>query len=138
MDRAMKRFIRTFAKVAITIVCVVVFIAWFDSGWWPIPSIHGHLDAMYDVAHGHYKELGYGHPFRGANQYAQLLKARYRIEFYYVGFCTASASTRSYADAYDEVSMAAAKRKFGHDIFRETSDEVVKAEHINAKTGSVN
>jgi len=44
-----------------------------------------------------------------------------------VALCIVSKTLRSYVDSYDEVSAAAANRKFGHDVFKECAEEVRKS-----------
>ena len=113
-------------KIPAAIVLSVLLFGWTVFGWRPTPSICGQLKARIDVSRGHYNELGYGFPFRGASQYGRILRQRYGIEFRYVGFCTVSRYRVDYADAYEIVSTAAAKRKFGRDVFKEAYEEAVK------------
>ncbi len=114
---------KKFNRILVGTVAAALLFMWAVFGFWPIPSVRGQLDARIDVSRGHYKKLGYGLPFRGSTEYARLLKERYGIDFGYIAYCTASNSQRGYADAYNEVSTAAAKRKFGRDVFKETFDE---------------
>jgi hypothetical protein len=122
----MTKPIRILAKAALVAALLYLLLVWDDDGWRPIPSVRGRIDAKNDLAHGRFKDLGYGLPFGGADEYARLLKERYGIDFHYVDFCTVSKPTRDYADAYDEVSIAAAKRKFGRDVFKDAYDQAVK------------
>jgi hypothetical protein len=48
------------------------------------------------------------------------LKEQYGIDFRWVDFCTVSPTLRAYADGYDDLSGAAAKRKFGDDVFEKS------------------
>jgi len=57
---------------------------------------------------------------RGYSQ-GQLLRQRYGIEYRAVAGCIVSRSLVDYVDGYDSVSAAAAKRRFGRDVFRECS-----------------
>jgi|GEM_PF-2566199 hypothetical protein len=115
-----------FRRIAISAASIIaVGLIWGIVGWWPLPSTLGNIAARVDVSHGRYRELGYGLPFLGSTEYAQLLDKRYGIEFQYVGFCTVSRSLMDYADAYNNVNMTAAKQKFGSDIFRRTHDEAL-------------
>jgi hypothetical protein len=82
----------------------------------------GHLVAHFDVRRGHYIVLAYGLPSEWRPQYAQLLQERYGIEVRTVALCIVSETLRSYADSYDEVSIAAANQKFGHDVFKECAE----------------
>lgn len=126
MDETMKSFVRIFARVVAVTTMAILLLIWAVFSWWPIPSALGKRDARIDISRGHYKELGYGLPLPGSNEYARLLYERYGIEFHYVGYCTVPKFRRDYADAYDEVSSAAVKRKFGRDVFKETYDEAAK------------
>jgi hypothetical protein len=122
----MRRFIRILTRVVAVAVLAFLLLAWCVCGWWPIPSICGGHDARVDVSKVNFKELRDGRPFPGSDEYTHILHDRYGIEVHYVGYCTTPKSTQDYADAYDRVSTAAAKRKFGHDVFKETYDEAVK------------
>jgi len=122
----MRKFVRNLVRVVAVAALVILLLAWDSSGWWPLPSAFGKHDAHNDISRGHYKELGYGLPFLGSDEYARLLQERYGIEFHYVDFCTVSKSRRDYSDAYNQVSMAAAESKFGRNVFKETYDEAVK------------
>jgi hypothetical protein len=67
--------------------------------------------------------LGYGLPLRSQPEYARLLRDRYRIEFRAVAGCVVSRTLVDYVEGYDGVSMTAANRKFGRDVFKETMAE---------------
>jgi hypothetical protein len=84
--------------------------------------IRGRLAAHFDVRRGHYVVLAYGLPPEWRPEYAQLLKERYGIDVRTVALCIISETLRSYADSYDKVSIAAVKRKFGHDVFEECAE----------------
>lgn len=84
--------------------------------------IRGRLAAHFDVRRGHYVVLAYGLPPEWHPEYAQLLHGRYGIEVRRVALCIVSETLRSYADSYDEVSVAAANQKFGHDVFKECAE----------------
>lgn len=86
-------------------------------------SFRARLAARFDLARGHYKILGYGLPSPYQNEYARLLQERYAIEYHQAALCIVSKSLRDYVDNYDAVSAAAAVRKFGHDVFKETAQE---------------
>ncbi len=106
---------------------IFLFLVWSTAGFSPVSTLRGQLAARIDIKRGHYKELAWGMPVSGADKYARLLKERYGIDFHYIAFCTASKSERDYADAYDAVSMEAVRRKFGHEVFKETWDEIAKS-----------
>jgi len=82
----------------------------------------GRLAAHFDVWRGHYVVLAYGLPPPTRPEYAKLLRQRYGIEVRTVALCMVSETLTSYADSYNEVSAAAANRKFGHDVFKECAD----------------
>jgi hypothetical protein len=63
----------------------------------------------------------------------RLLRERYGIKVRTVALCIVSESLVSYADAYDEVSTAAANRKFGHNVFKECIEAA--GEDWSARTG---
>jgi len=86
--------------------------------------LRGHLAARWDIRHGRYKVLTYGLPDRGYSEYARHLQQSYGIDLRPAAFCTASQPLMAYVDNYDEVSIPAAKRKFGHDVFKETRSKV--------------
>jgi len=100
--------------------------AWASLGFWPISTVRGYLAAKIDLAHGRYLELGYGMPAPEVDEYAHLLKGRYGIEFHRIAACTPTSSQISYAEAYDRISMEAAKHRFGRDVFTETYVEARK------------
>ena len=126
MGGSMRKPARILACVASVTVLAAILFAWGICGWWPIPSIRGRIDAKIDVAHKQYRQLGYGRPFRGADEYARLLQQQYGVDFHYAGYCTVSRSLMDYADAYNEVSTVAAINKFGRDIFKDSYDQAVK------------
>ena len=109
-----KRKILTLVIGIVVAFCVTVVLWSYSSAW------RGRLAARMDVRRGHYVVLAYGLPPLGAPEYARILNEQYGIEFRWVGFCTVSSTVRSYADAYDDRSGAAAKRKFGDGVFEKS------------------
>jgi hypothetical protein len=105
---------RTFQVVALIglIVCLVVV-------WVYTAAARGRLMARFDTHRGHYVVLAYGLPLPERSEYAELLRERYGIEVRTVAFCIVSKSLCDYADGYNGVSIPAANREFGHDIFKE-------------------
>lgn len=97
----------------------------------PIASQRGRLAARLDLAFGHYEIRGYGLPVPYSNEYARLLQERYGIHYRQAALCIVSESLRDYVDAYDSIMAAAAERKFGKDIFRESFEEA--RQHWNAQ-----
>lgn len=122
----MKRTIRILVSVGVVAVLAVLLLVWGGSGWWPVPTVSGRIEARMDVAHGKYLVLGYGLPDRSRTGYATLLRQRYGVELRAVAGCIVSKSLQDYVDAYDGISIDAANRRFGHDIFKETRDEAEK------------
>jgi hypothetical protein len=82
--------------------------------------------AHFDLARGHYEEQGYGYSNPADTEYARLLHQRYGVEYRQVAQCIVPRRIKAYADAYNGVSVPAAKRKFGRDIFAETFKEADK------------
>jgi hypothetical protein len=87
--------------------------------WPPLHSLAGNLAARYDLARGRYQELGFGLPTASRPEYARLLRERYRLRFRAVAGCVVNEPLLAYVHAYNSVSMAATKRKFGGDVFEE-------------------
>jgi hypothetical protein len=83
--------------------------------------IRGELVAGFDVARGHYEVLTAGMPVEWRPEYARLLRERYGIKERVVAGCSVSRRLTEYVDGYNKVSMRAAKRKFGHDVFQESA-----------------
>lgn len=97
--------------------------------------IRGSIDASRDVAMGHYYEMrppGFSDldDLSLHREYFRLLKSRYGIEersqsvppMPWEG-CVQWNPTTPYTEAYNAVSRAAADRKFGHDVFKESMDD---------------
>ena len=108
------------------ILLIVIAIVVLPMTWWISAGIRGQLRARYDVKRGHYRILAYGLLGGGSLEYKALLHDRYGIEVKIVAGCIVTPTLVSYADAYNRESVAAAKRKFGHDVFKECSDEATK------------
>src|SRR5581483_12227336 len=106
----MKTFFRNHKKFAAVIVVGLLLV-----GWWFSVSARGYFGARFDVARGHYEVQSMGLRFAWSSNYAHLLRERYGIEDRVVAGCVVSESLRSYVNAYNEVTWAAAKRKFGRD-----------------------
>lgn len=67
--------------------------------------------------------LGTDCPLVGVQVNEALLRQRYGVEFKAVSGCIVWKSLEDYVAAYNGVSENAANRKFGHDIFKEVSEE---------------
>ena len=107
--------------------------------WSVTASARGELVARYDISRGHYEVQGYGLPVPWRPQYVRLLQERYGIKFRTVALCIVSTALVAYVDSYNRVSTAAVNRKFGHDVFKECSDEARQkwdVAHKTAKRGS--
>lgn len=113
----MKDLVRTHKKLVAALALVVLVLAWW--GWDYSASARGEIVAQYDVARGHYRVLHYGFPSPGLPKYARIMQERYGIEYLTVAGCVVSPSLMAYADGYNAVSMAAARRRYGRDIFLE-------------------
>jgi len=86
-------------------------------------KFYGQLAADYDITQGHYEQLTYGLPVRWHQEYVRLLRERYGIEAHAIAGCVVTRPLIAYAAGYNKVSMKAANRKFGRDIFRESANE---------------
>jgi hypothetical protein len=91
--------------------------------WDATAGIRGMLAARRDLSHGHIAILAYGLPPGGRNEYARILKERYRIEYRQVALCIISPGTVDYADSYNRLSVSAAKNKFGAGVFEDTGQD---------------
>jgi hypothetical protein len=95
-------------------LCAAAVLWSYSSAW------RGRMAAQTDLQRGHYVVLAYGLPPFGAPEYVRILKENYGIELRWVDYCTVSPTLRAYADSYDKVSGAAAKRKFGDNVFEKS------------------
>jgi len=127
----MKAFIRNHKQLTIVIGMVAILVAWL-----PIAYLRGYLVAKFDVAHGHFEVQSFGLPARWRPDYARLLRDRYGIEHRTVAGCVVSGSLLSYVSAYNSVSKAAARRKFGHDVFAECVADARKAHEESKMSGT--
>lgn len=125
------RFIHDHKKLSAFLVLAALLLA---SVGWDLPArIRGHLDAYFDLARGHYSVLSWGLPFSGRAEYSRLLQERYGIEERVIGGCVLAPSRRAYAEGYNAVSVAAAKRKFGRDVFNEGISEAIGSKSLAHK-----
>jgi hypothetical protein len=102
-----------------TFFLVIYFFSWP----WPFPETRGRLAAKFDLAVGNHKILAAGMPVFWRPEYAQLLKTRYGIEYRQVALCIVSESEIAYVRAYDDVSEAAATRRFHRDVVKQCYEE---------------
>ena len=86
-------------------------------------SARGELVARYDVSHGHYEVQGYGRPAPWRSVYVRLLHERYGVKFRTVAGCIVSTALVNYVNGYNRASTAAINQRFGHDVFKEYSEE---------------
>jgi hypothetical protein len=114
----MNAFIRNYKKLTAVVGLAAALVIAIEA-WSATASIRGRTAARFDLRRGHYRLLMYGLPPAARPEYVQLLKERYAIDTDVVGFCTIGATLRWYADGYDEVSVNAINRNFGHDVFKE-------------------
>jgi hypothetical protein len=122
----MKGFVRNHRKLATIMgVVIVVAAAWMLSD--ATAFIRGELLARVDVARGRYVVMGYGLPAPGVPEYTRLLRERYGVEYRPVAGCLVSKSLISFVSAYNSVSTAAAKRRFGHDMFQESCNDAKRS-----------
>ena len=118
----MKRVARAMTKRRAIAILVAILIAMLVL--WPASaSLRGHFAARIDVARSHYVLFTYGQPVEWLPTYTRLLREKYGVQSRAVAGCGVSPWLRSYVDAYDDVMTAAAKRKFGRDIFKESMDQ---------------
>jgi hypothetical protein len=106
-------------KVALAISLFVVVIV----AWGPTAAPLGRLMADFDAWRGDYVLLQYGLPGPVWREYVRLLQKKYGIPTRKVALCIVSHSLVTYADTYNEVMAERAKRKFGHDVFKECWDD---------------
>ncbi len=111
---------------ALTTIAGLLAVIALAAGWSASASVRGRLAGYSKIRRGQYAILTYGAPPSERPEYARLLKERYGIELRAVAGCIVSEPLMSYVEGYDEVSAAAAKQKFGHDVFRECWDEARK------------
>lgn len=83
-------------------------------------------DRPHDISREHCEVRGYGPSAPWRPEYSRLLHERYGIEFRTVALCVVSTGLLAYVDSCNGVSIAAANRKFGHDVFKECSEEARK------------
>src|SRR5215470_15596802 len=113
-------------NVLVILAAIVVLLVIVGEIWSRTASFRGRYAAQRDLAHGHYVILGYGLPPAGISEYRQIMRERYGIEYRQVALCIVSRSLISYADAYDEVSGSAIKKKFGTNVFKDSWDEATQ------------
>lgn len=94
--------------------------------WWATAPLRGRIAAHFDLRRRHYRLLVYGLPPAWRSGYADLLRERYGIEVRAVAYCIVSETLISYVEGYDTVSVAAANRKFGRDVFAECAEDARK------------
>jgi len=128
----MRAFVRNH-KTGISVIGLIFLVVGLLEAWGFTAPARGHLSARFDLSRGHYRVLAYGLPSPWRPEYARLLRERYGIEIRTVALCIVSRTLVSYADGYNEVSAAAANRKFGHDVFKECAEAASQSwEHQRA------
>jgi hypothetical protein len=131
----MKAFLKN-QKILSSMLAIVVAIALF-AGWSATAGTRGKLVARYDVRCNHFYILAYGLAPPERAEYARLLKERYGIELRKVADCIVSESLVSYVNEYDNVSVAAAINKFGHDVFEECWRDAVRNQELRRSARKV-
>jgi hypothetical protein len=116
----MGAFIRRHRWLSASLMLVAGPIGWLVSG-----GIRGQLVAHFDVARGHYEILSLGLPAHWRSEFARILRERYGIEDRVVAGCMVSPPLLAYTEGYNRVSMTAANRKFGRDIFKESAADAM-------------
>lgn len=90
------------------------------------PASRGEAEAHQAVAEGKLKLLEMGLPVPWASEYNTILKDRYGIQPVYVAGCMVTEEIVDHAHAYNAVSMAEAKRKFGNDVFEKAERDAIQ------------
>jgi hypothetical protein len=90
------------------------------------PAARGEAEAQEDVAQGKFKLLRYGLPAPWAEEYFRILNQRYGIQSVPVAGCVVTDDLVTHANAYNKMSMDAAKRKFGEDIFKRAERDATR------------
>jgi hypothetical protein len=118
-------FVRKYKKLS-GLLALVCFIAGAEI--WEISArLRGQFVARFDLARRHYRVLTLGLPARWRPEHTRLLRQRYGIEEQAVAGCMVSESLGAYVAWYNTLSMDAAKRKLGHDVFKETVADAIKS-----------
>lgn len=118
----MRSFVRKHRMLTASSAAVGGLILW-SVIWSVTASARGELVAHYDISRRHYEVQGYGLPVPWRPEYARLLHERYGVNFRTVALCIVSTTLVAYVDSYNKVSTEAVNRKFGHDVFKECSEE---------------
>ncbi|HVZ84751.1 MAG TPA: hypothetical protein VG893_13840 [Terracidiphilus sp.] len=108
-----------------TAVLVMGLSAWAASSWYPVPGMCGRRAAERDLQRGVYKVVRFGITAPALPYFSALLGEKYGVKVDAWPACTASESQKDYADAYDAVSEAAIRQRFGHDVVGEAWQEAV-------------
>lgn len=83
----------------------------------------GKAAAEINVRGGKLTILTYGMPSKGYRRYWQLLHERYGIEVKPVAGCVVSEDLMDFANAFNDVTIEAARRKYGRDVVAEVYQE---------------
>jgi hypothetical protein len=97
----------------------LILLLWAGSGL--VAEICGRVAAYVDLAQGRYVTLTYGLPPAQFPAYVERLRARYGIEVRAVAGCIVSRELSAYVRGYNRVSERAARRRFGPNIFLQTT-----------------
>lgn len=115
----MRKFIRNHKKLTALLIMSSALLGF--AGWDVAAGIRGRLAAQFDLIRGRYEILAIGLPVPWRPEYARLLRARYGIVERVVAGCLVSEPLIAYVESYNRTSMAAADRRFGHDVFQESA-----------------
>lgn len=127
-------FLRTLKYLGLAIALLICCF----SGWWFSASLRGQLAARFDVARGRYLLQTYGLPVPWINEEGRILRQRYGIQMEAVAGCVVSPPLVNYVDAYDDYVVAAANRRFGRDVFKESREEAERNWKLQSDTNLQN
>ena len=96
--------------------------------WWFLPAAsRGHIAAHLEVWRGHYDLLICDRSDSPKYKYDELLRERYHILMRGISGCGSDRSVADYMTAHNAVVVVAANQKYGHDVFAECREEVIKS-----------
>jgi hypothetical protein len=121
---AMGQFIRRHKRLSAVLVVGFVIAGFW--GWDLSAQMRGQLIAHFDLSRRHYRILMLGLPTPWRPEYAHILLERYGIENRVVAGCVVTQPLLAYVDGYNQVSMSAANRKFGRDVFKDSIPAAIR------------
>jgi hypothetical protein len=90
--------------------------------WSGSASMRSQVSARFDIGRGRYELLLYGLPTGSRPEFQRLLRDRHGIKTETVAGCVVSETLQSYVDSYNAAIADAAKRRFGHDVVKESAE----------------